>query len=64
MSTSNINAKGIHSLTYLFIQYTFIDSVSGIEQIREKNKNRDPPRGLVEKPDKDNNPIKMVWGLL
>lgn len=64
MSTSNINAKRIHSLTYLFIQYICIDSVSGIEQIQAKKKNHDPSRGSVEKSDKDNNPIKTVWGLL
>ena len=66
MSISNINAKRIHSLTYLFIQYTFIDSVSGIEQTqaKKKKKNHDPSWGLVEKSDKDNNPIKMAWGLL
>ena len=38
MSISNINAKRIHPLTYLFIQYTFIDSVSGIKQIQAKKK--------------------------
>lgn len=27
MSISNVNAKWIHLLTYLFSQYTFIDSV-------------------------------------
>lgn len=64
MSISNINAKRIHPLTYLFIQYTFIDSVSGIKQIQAKKKNHDPSRGSVVKSDKDNNPIKMAWGLL
>lgn len=64
MSISIINARRIHLLIYLFIQYTCIDSVSGIEQIQAKKKNHDPSRGLVEKSDKDNNPIKTVWGLL
>ena len=38
MSISIINARRIHLLIYLFIQYTCIDSVSGIEQIQAKKK--------------------------
>lgn len=47
-----MNAKLIHSLTHLFSQYIFTDSVSGTKHIKAKY--RDSLRRLVKRQGKEN----------